>query len=89
MGRRRWFGSERREGGCFVVADQRRAQVDGKACNCEALNGKAQIDLGAREVVLPNTSWGVVGWHLLLLLGLTAVTSLWATSTFRAYQRSL
>jgi hypothetical protein len=50
MGRRRWFGSERREGGCFVVADQRRAQVDGKACNCEALNGKAQIDLGAREV---------------------------------------
>jgi ABC-2 type transport system permease protein len=43
----------------------------------------------AREVVLPNTSWSVVGWHLLLLLALTAVTSLWATSTFRAYQRSL
>ena len=43
----------------------------------------------AREVVLPGTSWGTVGWYLLLLLALTAVTSLWATSTFRAYQRSL
>ncbi|HEV8461533.1 MAG TPA: ABC transporter permease [Gaiellaceae bacterium] len=43
----------------------------------------------AREVVLPGTSWSTVGWYLLLLLILTAVTSLWATSTFRAYQRSL
>ncbi|HEX6763410.1 MAG TPA: ABC transporter permease [Gaiellaceae bacterium] len=43
----------------------------------------------AREVVLPNTDWASVGWHLLLLLGLTAVTAGWATSTFRAYQRSL
>lgn len=43
----------------------------------------------AREVVLPGTSWGVVGWHLLVLLALTAVTSVWATWTFRAYQRSL
>jgi ABC-2 type transport system permease protein len=43
----------------------------------------------AREVVLPGTSWGVVGWHLLFLLGLTAVTTLWATSAFGSYQRSL
>jgi ABC-2 type transport system permease protein len=43
----------------------------------------------AREVVLPGTSWGTVGWHLLLLLGLTALTAAWATRTFRAYQRSL
>jgi hypothetical protein len=43
----------------------------------------------AREVVLPNTNWSVVGWHLLLLLALTAITAAWATSTFRAYQRSL
>jgi ABC-2 type transport system permease protein len=43
----------------------------------------------AREVVLPGTSWGVVGLYLLLLLALTAVTSAWATWTFRAYQRSL
>jgi ABC-2 type transport system permease protein len=43
----------------------------------------------AREVVLPGTSWSTVGWHLLLLLGLTALTTAWATSTFRQYQRSL
>jgi ABC-2 type transport system permease protein len=43
----------------------------------------------AREVVLPGTSWSTVGWYLLLLLVLSAVTAAWATSTFRAYQRSL
>jgi ABC-2 type transport system permease protein len=43
----------------------------------------------AREVVLPGTSWGLVGWYLLLLFLLSAVTSVWATWTFRAYQRSL
>jgi len=43
----------------------------------------------AREVVLPGTDWSVVGWHLLLLLALTAVTSAWATWTFRSYQRTL
>ncbi len=44
----------------------------------------------AREVVLPNTDWSTVGWHLLLLLVLTSATTAgWATSTFRAYQRSL
>jgi ABC-2 type transport system permease protein len=43
----------------------------------------------AREVVLPGTSWGTVGMYLALLLALTAVTSAWATYTFRAYQRSL
>jgi ABC-2 type transport system permease protein len=43
----------------------------------------------AREVVLPGTSWSTVGWHLLLLLALTAVTAGWATRTFGAYQRSL
>jgi ABC-2 type transport system permease protein len=43
----------------------------------------------AREVVLPGTSWGAVGRYLLLLLLLSAVTSAWATWTFRAYQRSL
>jgi ABC-2 type transport system permease protein len=43
----------------------------------------------AREVVLPGTSWGTVGFYLLLLLVLSAITSAWATWTFRAYQRSL
>jgi ABC-2 type transport system permease protein len=43
----------------------------------------------AREVVLPGTSWGTVGVYLALLLALSAVTAAWATSTFRAYQRSL
>ena len=43
----------------------------------------------AREVVLPGTSWSTVGWHLLFLLALTAVTAAWATRTFRTYQRSL
>ena len=43
----------------------------------------------AREVVLPNTAWSTVGWYLLLLFALSAVTAGWATYTFRAYQRSL
>ncbi|MDX6424601.1 MAG: type transport system permease protein [Gaiellaceae bacterium] len=43
----------------------------------------------AREVALPGTSWGTVGFYLLLLLLLSAITSAWATWTFRAYQRSL
>jgi ABC-2 type transport system permease protein len=43
----------------------------------------------ARQVVLPGTSWGSVGWYLLLLLALSAATSALATWTFRAYQRSL
>jgi ABC-2 type transport system permease protein len=43
----------------------------------------------SREVVLPGTAWATVGWMLLLLLGLTALTTAWATWTFRAYQRSL
>jgi ABC-2 type transport system permease protein len=43
----------------------------------------------ARGVALPGTDWSSVGWHLLLLLGLTAVTATWATRTFGAYQRSL
>jgi ABC-2 type transport system permease protein len=43
----------------------------------------------SREVVLPGTAWSTVGSMLLLLLGLTALTTAWATWTFRAYQRSL
>ena len=43
----------------------------------------------AREVVLPGTSWGTVGVYLLLLFALSTATSLWATWTVRAYQRSL
>jgi ABC-2 type transport system permease protein len=43
----------------------------------------------ARGVVLPNTDWSSVGWHLLFLFLLSAVTAAWATRTFRAYQRSL
>jgi ABC-2 type transport system permease protein len=43
----------------------------------------------AREVVLPGTSWGSVGGHLLLLLALAALTAGWAAQTFRIYQRSL
>jgi ABC-2 type transport system permease protein len=43
----------------------------------------------AREVALPGTSWSTVGWHLLLLLALSALTAFWATRTFGAYQRSL
>ena len=43
----------------------------------------------ARSVVLPGTDWGSVGWHLLYLAVLSAVTAGLATWTFRAYQRSL
>jgi len=43
----------------------------------------------AREVVLPGTAWSSVAFHLLLLLGLSALTASWATWTFRSYQRSL
>jgi ABC-2 type transport system permease protein len=43
----------------------------------------------AREVVLPGTAWGTVGLYMLLLLGLSALTALFATWCFRAYQRTL
>jgi ABC-2 type transport system permease protein len=43
----------------------------------------------ARAVVLPGTDWGSVGWHLLLLVLLSAATAGLATWSFRAYQRTL
>ena len=39
--------------------------------------------------IVVSTAWSSVGWYLLLLLGLSALTATWATWTFRAYQRSL
>src|SRR4051812_27061898 len=66
-----------------------RAQMPGWMQTAAKFN---PVDWGvkaAREVVLPGTEWGTVGLYLLLLLGLTALTSAWATWTFRAYQRSL
>lgn len=66
-----------------------RAQMPGWMQSTARFN---PVDWGvraAREVVLPGTAWGTVGLYLALLLGLTAVTSAWATYTFRAYQRSL
>jgi ABC-2 type transport system permease protein len=43
----------------------------------------------ARGAVVTGGHWGTVGVFLLLLLALTAATSLFATWTFRVYQRSL
>ena len=66
-----------------------RAQMPGWMQTAAKFN---PVDWGvkaAREVVLPGTSWEAVGLYLLLLLGLTALTSAWATWTFRVYQRSL
>ena len=66
-----------------------RAQMPGWMQTAAKFN---PVDWGvkaAREVVLPGTSWGTVGFYLMLLLLLSAVTSAWATWTFRAYQRSL
>jgi ABC-2 type transport system permease protein len=66
-----------------------RAQMPGWMQTAAKFN---PVDWGvkaAREVVLPNTSWSSVGWYLLLLFALSAVTSGFATWTFRAYQRSL
>jgi ABC-2 type transport system permease protein len=42
-----------------------------------------------RDVVVVGGQWGDVGIYTLLLIGLTAVTSGFATWTFRMYQRSL
>jgi len=42
-----------------------------------------------RDVVVVGGQWGDVGLYTLLLLALTAVTSGFATWTFRMYQRSL
>jgi ABC-2 type transport system permease protein len=66
-----------------------RAQMPGWMQTAAKFN---PVDWGvkaAREVALPGTSWGTVGFYLLLLLLLSAITSAWATWTFRAYQRSL
>jgi ABC-2 type transport system permease protein len=43
----------------------------------------------ARDAVVVGGHWSAVGGYTLLLLGLTAVTSGFATWTFRMYQRSL
>jgi ABC-2 type transport system permease protein len=43
----------------------------------------------ARDAVVVGGHWGDVGVYVLMLLGLTAVTSLFATWTFRTYQRSI
>ena len=43
----------------------------------------------ARDAVVVGGNWNDVGVYTLLLIGLTAVTSLFATWTFRVYQRSL
>ncbi len=43
----------------------------------------------AREVVLPDTDWTVVGTRAAALLALTLVMTAFATRTFRAYQRTL
>lgn len=66
-----------------------RAQMPGWMQSAARFN---PVDWGvraAREVVLPGTSWSAVGWHLLLLLALSAVTAAWATRAFGAYQRTL
>jgi len=43
----------------------------------------------ARNAVVVGGSWGPTGLYLLFLLAAAAVTSLFATWCFRAYQRSL
>ena len=43
----------------------------------------------ARDAVVVGGKWDDVGMYMALLLGLTAVTSLFATWTFRTYQRSI
>ena len=43
----------------------------------------------ARDAVVVGGNWRDVGVYTLLLIGLTCVTSLFATWTFRVYQRSL
>jgi ABC-2 type transport system permease protein len=43
----------------------------------------------ARDAVVVGGNWGDVGVYTLLLLALVAATSLFATWTFRVYQRSL
>jgi cytochrome P450 len=43
----------------------------------------------ARDAVVVGGHWADVGTYVLLLLALTAVTSVLATWTFRLYQRSI
>jgi ABC-2 type transport system permease protein len=43
----------------------------------------------ARNAVVVGGAWGTTGEFLLFLLAATAVTSMFATWCFRAYQRSI
>ena len=66
-----------------------RAQMPGWMQTAAKFN---PVDWGvkaAREVVLPGTSWGIVGLYLGIACGIYLVYTAWATWTFRAYQRSL
>jgi len=45
--------------------------------------------IAAREVVETSTDWATVGTHVAYLLAVTAVTSAFATWSFRAYRRTL
>jgi ABC-2 type transport system permease protein len=45
--------------------------------------------LASRNAIVTGNHWGASGVYLLLLVAATAVTSLFATWCFRAYQRSL
>jgi ABC-2 type transport system permease protein len=66
-----------------------RALIPGWMQDLSLLNPVEWAVRAARGEALPGTDWGEMGAFLLLLAGFTALTTTFATWSFRSYQRTL
>jgi ABC-2 type transport system permease protein len=66
-----------------------RALIPGWMQDLSLLNPVEWAVRAARGEALPGTAWSEIGTFILLLAGFTALTTSFATWSFRAYQRTL
>ena len=66
-----------------------RALIPGWMQNLSLLNPVEWAVRAARGEAIPGTGWDEMGTFLLLLAGFLALTTTFATRSFRSYQRTL
>ena len=66
-----------------------RALIPGWMQNLSLLNPVEWAVRAARGEAIPGTGWDEMGMFLLLLAGFLALTTTFATRSFRSYQRTL